>query len=55
MKKHWWIVRAWFWLGHYLGFHLRHMDEAEYLWDKGYAIDTSPKKAIQEHLGGMYE
>jgi hypothetical protein len=50
MKKHWWIVRAWFWLGYHLDFDWSHMDLAEHMWDKGYAIDTSPRKAVEEYI-----
>lgn len=48
MKKHWWIIRAWFWYGYYTGFEPWAYDRAEALYNT--VGSMAPRHAVEYDL-----
>lgn len=53
MRKHWWIIKAWFWLGYYCGYEPDNYEYAEELYNKYHKLGPV-REVVEEELTTRY-
>lgn len=52
MKRHLWIIRAWFWLAYHTSYHAGNLHFADGLYDR--AGSKTPRQAVEDDMRDWY-